>query len=205
MTAPSAVSVQRRTVTDVKRSAAALGVSPRSSSAVLVAISGPPEGPRLLVRGRIDLVGEDLPEQAYHAAAGLDLAEAESLIERWARSAVDHAATGIADVLQTAADAHCHLDVVSIVAEVRDLPALAAILRSHPLLHKAEGQLSREVIAEAAQAAGLAVHYVSPRSPHDPDLAKRVAELGRAAGPPWRKEHKLAAGAAVTALIAPLR
>jgi hypothetical protein len=198
------MSVCCRTVANVKP-AAALGVFPRSSSAVLVAISGPPEDPRLLVRRRIDLVGKDLPEQAYHAAAGLELAEAEALIERWARSTVDHAATGIADVRQAAADAHCQLDVVSIVAEVRDLPALSAILRSHPLLHKAEGQLSREVIAEAAQAGGLAVQYVSPRSHHDPDLAKRVAELGRAAGPPWRKEHKLAAGAALTALIAPLR
>ena len=182
--------------------AAALGVSPRSSSAVFVAVSGPPEAPRLLVRQRIDLVGEGLPEQVYHAAAGLDLAEAESLIERWAHRALDRAASGIADVRQAAADAHCHLDVVSIVAEVRDLPALAVILRSHPLLHKAEGQLSREVIAEAAQAAVLAVHYVSPRSPHDPDLAERVVELGRAAGPPWRREHKLAAGAALLALSA---
>lgn len=186
----------------MKEIAAALGVSARSSSAVFVAVTGPPEVPRLLRRQRVDLVGEGLPEQVYHAAAGLDLAEAESLIERWAHGAVDHAAFGIADVRQAAADAHSHLEVASIVAEVRELPALAVILRSHPLLHKAEGQLSREAIAEAAQAAALTVHYVSPRSPHDPDLAERVVELGRAAGPPWRKEHKLAAGAALLALSA---
>jgi hypothetical protein len=194
--------VPSRTVADVTQPAAALGVWPRSSSAVLVAVSGPLDGPRLLLRQQIALVGEDLPEQAYHAAAGLNLAEAEALIERWARSAVDHAAGGIADVRQTAAEAGCHLDVVSVVAEVRDLPALAVILRAHPLLHKAEGQLSRESIAEAAQAAGLAVHYMSPRSPQDPNIAERVAELGRVAGPPWRKEHKLAAGAALVALRA---
>ena len=186
----------------MKEIAAALGVSPRSSSAVFVAVTGPPKVPRLLRRQRVDLVGEGLPEQVYHAAAGLDLAEAESLIERWAHGAVDHAAFGIADVRQAATDAHSHLEVASIVAEVRELPALAVILRSHPLLHKAEGQLSREAIAEAAQAAALTVHYVSPRSPHDPDLAERVVELGRAAGPPWRKEHKLAAGAALLALSA---
>jgi hypothetical protein len=189
-------------VADVTQPAAALGVWPRSSSAVLVAVGGPPERPRLLVRQHIDLVGEDLPEQAYHAAAGLNLAEAETLIERWARSAVDHAASGIADVRQAAAEAHCRLEVVSIVAEVRDLPALAVILRAHPLLHKAEGQLSRECIAEATQAAGLAVHYVSQRSPQDSSIAERAADLGLAAGPPWRKEHKLAAGAALMALRA---
>jgi hypothetical protein len=196
-------SVPSRTVANVTQPVAALGIWPRSSSAVLVAVSGPLDRPRLLVRQHIDLVGEDLPAQAYHAAAGLNLAEAEALIERWARSAVDRAASGIADVRQAAAEAHCRLELVSIVAEVRDLPALAVILRAHPLLHKAEGQLSRESIAEAAQAAGLAVHYVSPRSPQGgPNIAERLAEFGRAAGSPWRKEHKLAAGAALMALRA---
>lgn len=185
---------------DVKHTGAALGVSPRSSSAVLVAVAGPPQEPRLLLRQSLDLVGEDLPRQVYHAAAGLDLVRAESLVERWASAAVDNAARGIADVVQAAADAACRLGVVSIVGEVREVPPLAVVLRSHPLLHAAEGQLSREAIAEAAQAAGLKVDHVSLHSLLDPDLAERVAELGRAAGPPWRKEYKLAAGAALLAL-----
>lgn len=187
-------------MTGVKHSAAALGISARSSSAVLVAVSGPLESPRLLIRCQIDLVPEDLPAQVYHAAAALDVTEAESLIERWAGAAVDNATRGIANVRRAAADANCRLAAVSIVGEVRDLPPLAVVLRSHPLLHAAEGQLAREALAEAAEREGLTVHRVSPRGPQDMDLAERVVDLGRAAGPPWRKEHKLAAVAALVAL-----
>ena len=80
------------------------------------------------------------------------------------------------------------------------MPPLAVVLRSHPLLHLAEGQLSQDAIAEAAQAAGLAVQNVSF---HDLDPTEQVAELGRAAGTPWRKDHKLAAAAALLALAVP--
>jgi hypothetical protein len=80
------------------------------------------------------------------------------------------------------------------------VPALAAVLRSHPLLHLAEGQLSREAVEEAATRAGLPVHYLDPKGRPDPVAVELTAVLGRAAGTPWRKEHKLAALAALTAL-----
>jgi hypothetical protein len=102
-------------VADVKTTGAALGVSCHSSSAVLVAVGGPPEDPRLLVRRSIDLVADDLPGQVYHAAAELDLAAAESLVERWASAALDNATSEIADVRRAAADAGGRLHIVSIV------------------------------------------------------------------------------------------
>lgn len=86
---------------------------------------------------------------------------------------------------------------VGIVAIVRPVSALDAVLRSHPLLHLAEGQLAREAVAEAATAAGLPVHYLDPKG--RPAVERTVA-LARAAGPPWRKEHKMAALAALAAL-----
>jgi hypothetical protein len=64
----------------------------------------------------------------------------------------------------------------------------------------AEGQLSREVIAEAAAQLGLPVHYLDPKGRHDPAAVERTVALGRAAGPPWRKEHRMAALAALGAL-----
>jgi hypothetical protein len=138
----------------------------------------------------------------YHAATALSVPEAESLIERWARAAVDNAARGIAEVLRAAANASCDVVAASIVADVRNVPPLAVALRSHPLLHAGEGQLCREAIAEAAEEAGLVVHHVSPRGPHKSALMDQAVALGRHAGPPWRKEHKLAAVAALTALTA---
>jgi hypothetical protein len=179
---------------------AALGMAPRSGSAVLVAVCGPPESPRLLDRRWIEFVGADLPAQVYHAAAGLDLNEATALIERWAQAALESAVGGVGEAVAAAAD--CRVVGVGIVATVREVPALATALRSHPLLHLAEGQMSREVLAEAAGQAGLAVHYLSPKGPHDPVHVERAVGMGRDAGPPWRKEHKLAAAAALTALSA---
>jgi hypothetical protein len=169
-------------------------VAPRSSSVLVVALTGPPDV-RLLARTHVDLVGPDLPAQAYHAAAGLPLPEAERLVQRWAEEALSSVEACFAELVRR------HPTVaVGIAAAVRPVPALDAVLRSHPLLHLAEGQLSREAVAEAATRAGLPVHYLDPKGRPDPIAVDRTAALGRAAGPPWRKEHKLAALAALTAL-----
>lgn len=177
-----------------------MGIAPRTSSAVIVCVAGPAERPRLVDRRRIELAGPGLPAQAYHAAAGLDLSAAAELIERWARAALDAASHGVTDALLACAEAGCRPVAAGIAAHVHDVPPLAVALRSHPLLHTGEGQLSREAVAEAAAGAGLAVHYRGPRDSPDPALAAQVVEVGRGVGPPWRKEHKLAALAALSAL-----
>lgn len=169
-------------------------MAPRSSSAVVVALTGPPDV-RLLARTHVDLVGDDLPAQAYHAAAGLPLPEAERLVQRWAEEALASVDACFAQLVRQHA-----IVAVGIAAIVRPVPALDAVLRSHPLLHLAEGQLAREAVAEAATGAGLPVHYLDPKGRHDPAAVERTVALGRAAGPPWRKEHKMAALAALTAL-----
>lgn len=157
----------------------------------MVVLTGPPDV-RLLARTRADLVGGDLPAQAYHAAADLPLPEAEQLVRRWADEATASVRTSLAEVSGVVA--------VGIAAVVRQVPSLDVVLRSHPLLHMAEGQLSREVIAEAAAQLGLRVHYLDPKGRHDPAAVERTVALGRAAGPPWRKEHRMAALAALGAL-----
>lgn len=172
------------------RATAALGVAPRSSSALVVALTGPPDV-RLLARTRVELVGDDLPAQAYHAAAGLPLPEAERLVGRWAEEAL----TSVEACFRELMDEH-RVAAVGIAAVVRPIPTLAAVLRSHPLLHLAEGQLAREAVAEAATRAGLPVYYLDPKGRLDPAAVERTVALGRTAGPPWRKEHKMAALAA---------
>lgn len=179
---------------------AAVGITPRSSSAVLVTIAGSPDGPRVLDRRRFELVEADVPAQAYHAAATLELSAAEALVHRWERAAVAASARNLADAVEHAAGQGARVVAVGIVGSVRELPPLPSVLRSHALLHAAEGQLSREVVAEAAAAAGLPVHFLEPGGPHDELTVQRSAALGGAVGPPWRKEHKLAAVAALTAL-----
>jgi hypothetical protein len=172
----------------------ALGVAPRSSAAVLVALTAPPDV-RLLARTHVVLVGDDLPAQAYHAAAGLPLPQADRLVQRWAEEATASVQASIVELVERS-----RVVAVGIAAAVRPVPALDVVLRSHPLLHMAEGQLSREAVAEAAARLGLPVHYLDPKARHDPAAVERTVALGRAAGPPWRKEHRMAALAALGAL-----
>lgn len=169
---------------------------------MLVLVGGPSGTARLLDRRQFDFVSNELPSQAYHAAAELNLRQAEALIARWAETAERAAADAIGATVRAATAAGHRVTAAAIVTDVRVMPALPIVLRSHPLLHAGEGQLSREAVTEAAAAAGLAVHHLSPKGPHDSALAQQAVGLGSAAGPPWRKEHKLAALAALTALAA---
>ena len=68
------------------------------------------------------------------------------------------------------------------------------------MLHAAEGALYELAVLDAAAAAGLPVLVVDPRTLAPSD---EVEALGRLIGPPWQKDHKLAAMAALVALEAP--
>jgi hypothetical protein len=84
------------------------------------------------------------------------------------------------------------------VATERRIPAsLDRILTSHALLHAAEGRLFEWAAIEAGDEAGMPVHLVDPRSLTVPAA---VESLGRSLGPPWQKDHKWAATAALMAL-----
>jgi hypothetical protein len=161
---------------------------------VVVALTAPPDV-RLLARTHVDLVGDDLPAQAFHAAADLPPSQADRLVQRWAVAATTSVQACIAELAERR-----RVVAVGIAAIVRPVPALDVVLRSHPLLHMAEGQLSREAVAEAAARLELPVHYLDPKGRHDPAAEEWAVALGRAAGPPWRKEHRMAALAALHAL-----
>jgi hypothetical protein len=169
---------------------AALGFRHHSGWAVMVAVSGERE---LLLRRRVDLCGPGVPAQLYHAARELDLAAAERLVEDGLVLARAAAGRAIADAC---AEVRAEVVAVGLAAKARSLPRLGSILASHPLVHAAEGELYRRAIAEAAEAAGMVVVHVAGGDA-DPAL---VAELGRGVGPPWRRDHKEAAVAALVAL-----
>jgi len=88
---------------------------------------------------------------------------------------------------------------IGLVAAERRIPGdLDRILASHALLHAAEGDLYEQAIMGAAARAGLPVHVVDPKTTIRPELD----DLRRVIGPPWQKDHKLAATAAFLALDA---
>ncbi len=84
------------------------------------------------------------------------------------------------------------------------------ILSVHFRMHKAEGVLFPDALARAAKACGL--HLVEVREKRlwevaeselaiaRSDLSKTIATLGKAVGPPWGKDQKIASLAAMIAL-----
>jgi hypothetical protein len=86
------------------------------------------------------------------------------------------------------------------------------ILAVHPRMHRAEGVLFRDALLGAAKACGLRQVAVPHKQvlPHAESrlrtrggrLEKQIAILGKSVGPPWGKDQKDAALAALVALRA---
>jgi hypothetical protein len=186
----------------------ALGFRPHSGWAVAVVVRGPAAEPEVVARTRVDLRRPGMPRQPYHAVAeaGADRGVVEEVADAalaGARAAIDELAGAIDGPVAA----------VGIVGEARDLPPLERILRSHPLLHTAEGELYRRALDRAAADRGLAVTALPARRPleaaaealgADPEvLAARLVAAGRRLGPPWQADHKAATAAALVGLSRP--
>jgi hypothetical protein len=179
---------------------AAVGFRVHSGWAAAVIVAGSKSSPLVVDRRRIELT--DGLKQPYHAAKQLPLTAAESLIERCRESARLWARRGLDEIMRAHPIGACGI----LLAAGRPLPELAAILASHALLHTAEGEFFRQAIIEVSRELGLAVRAVKERELLDvcaaelklsPDkLRERLAEWGRALGPPWRHDEKYAALAA---------
>jgi hypothetical protein len=177
--------------------AVVIGVVARTGSAVAVALSGPADAPRFRARREFGLTRPGLEAQPYHAAAGLDLAAAAQLIGQVGRTAEEAAAAGlrsVADLLPAGA----RTEVAVVVKAVSVPDRLPDILRSHAWMHAAEGVLYRQAVLAAAQECGWTPRAVERSSL--PEAAPDLAELGRAAGRPWRHIEKDAARAALVIL-----
>jgi len=191
----------------------AFGLRPHTGWAALVAI-GAPDGELALVdRRRVDLVGpeESWAKQPYHAAAGLDPDEAESVVMRAHAAARRGAERELGAAAARARDAgHEIAGCAVLVADPLPGWSVAEVLAVHFRMHKAEGVLYREVLAAATEPCGL--RLVALREKDLPELAARalgqpasalartLGALGRAAGPPWTRDQKDAALAAWVAL-----
>ena len=192
-------------------SRAALGFSPHSGWACVVALAGRIDAPAVVARGRLDLSGPSVPVQPYHAARGLSLPQAEALVRRTREVAQERAAAGVGGILaDLRAAGHQVADACIPGGGTAVPPSLASILASHPLAHAAEGELFRSALLDAASGHGLSVLYLPARElparartvlgRDEGALREALAAMGRAVGPPWRRDEREAALAAWLAL-----
>ena len=174
-----------------------VGVVTRTGSAVAIALSGAAAAPVFLGRSEFELVPPGLVTQPYHAAADMDPGAAARMIAEVERAAEQAAAAGLRALAGTLPAGP--ITGVAVVVKAVSVPGnLADILRSHAWMHAAEGQLYRQAVLAAAAEGGWTAHAAD--QPALPAIEPTVAELGRAAGRPWRRIEKDAARAAITLL-----
>jgi hypothetical protein len=181
---------------------AALGFCTRTGSASAIAI-GEDGTNRLAILGRwaIDLTDDRVPAQVFHAVEGWDLSAAIPHVERAIMIVHRVAVRRLGELI----DGLPGVVAVGVISGDRDRPIpVAKALTAHPLMHAAEGELYRDALVDAAAETPLAVSRIPRRRAdellQDAAIAEIVAGLGAHVGPPWRKEHKRAAVAALTAL-----
>jgi hypothetical protein len=192
---------------------AAIGLRAHSGWAALVALAGPATSPEVIARRRIEIADPGIrgSKQPFHAAEPFDFPDAKAYIERCSRSterlsreALQAAIDGLRD--RRAEPVGCGI----VMGSGRTLPGLEAILKSHALIHTAEGEFFRNALVAACEHCGIpvlgvkekelfersAAHFRKPVS----ELERRVQEIGKSVGPPWTQDQKYAALVAWMAL-----
>jgi hypothetical protein len=188
----------------------AFGLKARTGRAVLIAVAGDVQAPQLFERSQIQLLpeGEWAP---YHAAEGLDPEDAQKSVKRSIASAHRLATSGIRDAARRCVEAgHDLCGCAVLVGTGMPNWSTEEILAVHVRMHKAEGELFRDVLVAGARACNLKLTTLPDKTACyaaatmlgvarirlDADLAA----LGKSGGPPWGKDQKEAAAAALVAL-----
>lgn len=189
----------------------AIGTKAHSGWAALVVVGEGNGGYVIVDRRRIELVEEAWQKQPYHAAENLTPAVARDLVKRGV--AVAHRITLSELRAAVKRERERKNDVIACaVLSGEPMPGWSVdeILSVHFRMHKAEGILFREALARATKACKLDLAAISEKhlmteaekalGVPSSEIAARIAELGKAVGPPWGKDQKDAALAAMIAL-----
>lgn len=192
---------------------AALGFRLHTGWAALVVVAGVPGKFKVLLRRRIELLppGDSLPRFVYHKAAELSPSEAAALVHRVEAASQEMARIAVTDILDHLRPFDVAVKAAGIPSGSRSMPEnLAAVLRSHPLIHTAEAALFRQALASACKDGGVAVIFVREREVwpssagtwemKEADLRKQVDELRKSVGAPWGTDQKTATAMALVAL-----
>jgi len=179
----------------------AVGFRLHTGWAAMVAVSA---DCKVYLRRRVELIDDSVPRFMYHAAAEMPVADAERLIDSARELAFACAQRAVADAIQHLRAANLRVVACGVSVGSSKLPAdLSAILRSHALIHAAEGVLFQTSVIAAAEQQGLSVTPVREKglwAGADPKLRERIEKMRSEFGPPWTLEQKIATAVALAAL-----
>lgn len=188
----------------------AFGVKAHSGWAALVTVGDPAGDVVVVDRRRIELAEDGWARQPYHAAAA-NPDQARDVVRRGVEAAHRMAAREIRAAVERERERGNEL-IAGAVLVGTPMPdwSTEEILAVHFRKHKAEGVLFRDALVRATEACGLGLVVIpekqlatyaasSLRMPVS-RLEKTIATLGKSVGPPWGKDQKDTALAALVAL-----
>ena len=192
----------------------AIGFKPRTGRAVMVVVGGEPAAPIFIEKGEIPLLppGGFAP---YHVAAELPRSRRQASLDRDIATARGMAEQALRDVVRRCKSAGHEVAGCGVLVG-NGLPQWTTeeIIAVHVRMHMAEGEMFRDVLVEGARACKLGPVTLPDKSAFESaakslelkpaQLEAKLAGLGRAAGPPWRKLEREAAAAALVALAGAL-
>lgn len=189
----------------------AFGMKAHSGWAALVVV-GKNEGDCVVVdRRRIELVEDEWAKQPYHAAENLKPDAARDLVKRGIEAAHRIAIQQIRAAVKRERERENEVTVGAVLMG-NPMPAWSVeeILAVHFRMHKAEGVLFRDALVRATKACGLSLVEIPEKlltrqaekalKTTARGLTKKMATIGKSVGPPWGKDQKDAALAALLAL-----
>lgn len=190
---------------------AALGLKVRTGRAIAVVVGGPPESPAILLKALIQVASSFDEGAVFHVGQGMPVEAARAFVQEAESRFTERARAELAALTERLGT---RIAAAGMAADpAKRLPPLESILKSHALVHAAEGELYRRVFAEAALALGVrplrvpaeeldrraaAALGIAPAK-----LAAHLLAMGKASGRPWAADQKQATLVAWLALAAP--
>ncbi|HEX3472140.1 MAG TPA: hypothetical protein VHT28_13235 [Silvibacterium sp.] len=191
---------------------AAIGVRMHSGWGALVAVADNAGTVEIVDRRRIALTspGARGGNQPYHFAKSLELAEAEKFLGGYFAASQDLALKSVQGLVSQLDDRYRVTGSAILLASGRPLPTLSKILSSHSLIHTAEGEFFREAFSKACESLNLPVTGLRERHLDErvqvtfgkaaTQISQQISDLGHSVGPPWTRDQKMAALAALVVL-----
>jgi hypothetical protein len=186
------------------RDRATVGFSVHTGWAALVALGGTARAPAILERVRVEMLDGRDPSQprfVYHAAREIAPGAAARLVREVTEIARARAQAALQGVVESLKERNYDVVASGIIVANKPFSAeLGAIVKSHALIHSAEGALFRGAMQHASErlkirvievpAGELETRASSLLGVSTKELAERLVAIGRAAGKPWSKDQR---------------
>jgi hypothetical protein len=186
--------------------AASIGLRAKTGRAIAVVLTGPLTSPRVIKRFEFSVVDPAAPKtyQPYHEVLDLPWEQAQAGAQKLSRKIERVATKALRSLVRELESEGFNVCGVGIVgAGERNLEKIGS---THIRAHAAEGVLFRQVLEVAAEANELPNRRFDERNLDQiveselklplVKIKTQLAEMGRAAGSPWRADEKAAATAA---------